>query len=666
MFIGGRQFAAADLWAESVPAGTSVAAPMSEFYAWWDLFLRPVPSRDVFLFATDARHLPFAMPMLAYRARTQGLDGTLAELVYSLYGNNRRMLYGLHNYARYFALNTSIGGGRILEGLWPALFRSAWVDTLRAFKPGRFDYTGYQPLLGAVTNAGLLATGGDDDCSLAGLKQTTPLIETGYEQGEGKLIPVGTVTARDLMNYGWEMNSLQMGARYHFVLRSWGVEDLAKKIFDEATRDIRGLSPFFEGDLQRDSPNLQPTLLRLQMVDDLAQSVKVSGQPFSADMNNAEAARLFYKRCWLRPYDVRWQAWTLNMANQADEMTQMLARYHRECGPMSDLRSMAYLSSISQQKIDQVANLKDLRNQLANSVPVPVPIKIDILGDGMFPNMSRLEQYRKLEQLFWEYPDYQIEHKVIKDYIHVCAFDSVKRFYFQMRKLIESDVQFSNLTGPFLWAVGFMQKDEELMRTAMEDSDTGSYQAILLAFWNSAAHDDDEGMSREMDYLIERYESKAGTESTGRILKGFVPLLPALKDPKHPDHGKALDYFGKRNEGQVLRTILVLRCGLSTNDAIRFLGGQETDRYRNVLMTYLLKDKERMKVVFADYEKNTVSDVRWVMAKWMYHDLVDGSASVEDKDLSVPGATSIRQAVLEKLGSRRPRGIIPFIDSLLQ
>ncbi|HTY87538.1 MAG TPA: hypothetical protein VMB80_08745 [Candidatus Acidoferrum sp.] len=649
LFLAGRQFAAFDLWTKSSAAGGS-SGSNSQYYAWWDLVLRQSAARKAFLSATDPRHRPFAMPMLVYYARSQALGSTMAEVIGPLYGDEQKTIHRLYSYAPYFAQNTTIGGGRILEGAWPALFRAAWVNALQAFRPTPLDYTNYRPLLDGLARAALLRPAGEEDASLIGLKSVAPLLEMGYEQGEGKLTPVATVTARDLLNYGWEMNGVQMGSRYGFVNQNWGVPQLAKTIFNEATRDIQGQSPFFKNDLQKQVYNLQPTLFRLQMVDDLGGRVGVDIQPFSKDMNDTNAARLFFKRCWLRPYDVRWQSWTLCYAQLQNDMVQLLTRYHQECGPLSDFISLVYLADwFTPEQLARVNGLKALRKTLAEAIPVPIPLKINALYDDKYSKMPNLERAREYERLFWTHPDSRLEERIITGYIAAGAFDSAKRFYREIRTMLDLEVAFSNNTGPQLWAIGFLQKDENLMATALEDSNTGSYRAMMLALWNCAVHGDPQGMERQMDDLVERYESSSGSESNGRVIKNFIPLIPALQDPQSPDHQKALDYFGKPNTGLVLRTLLILKQGMNTNDAIQFLGGPETDRFRHVVILYLLKDKEHMMEALQDYDAHTSSDVSWVMANWMARQTVEPNARVEDKDLKLPGAKTIAQAVREEL-----------------
>lgn len=649
LFMAGRENAAVALWGKSAGFHNN-GKDVPQFYSWWNFFLGSPSAKAVFLFATDPAHRPFAMPMLVYYARTQGLGETLSDVIYPLYHDEQDRIYRLHNYGPYFALHTGISGGRILEGAWPALSRKAWVETLRKFSPTDLDYTNYQPTLNNIVATALVRPAGEADNSLAGLKAAAPLLELGYEQGEGKLIPVATLTARDLLNYGWEMNGLQMGSRYIFVNNYWGVYDLAKSIFDAATRDIQGQSPFFKNDFQKSAFDLQSTLFRLQMIDGLGWMVGADVHPFSKDMNDTNAARLFYKRCWLRPYDVRWQAWTLCCAQQRDDMVQMLKQYHQECGPLSDVVSLEYIRDwFTQSQAGRVDGLTALEEQLADSIPVPIPLKINALYEKRYAHMSNLDRAREFEKLFWQDPDSGLEERIITGYIAAGAFDSAKRFYLEIRKLLDLGVGFSNNTGPQLWTIGFLEKDENLMITALKDSDTGSYMAMLTAFWNFAAHDDSQGMEQQMDELTERYESQEGPESTGRILKGFVPLIPALKDPNSPDHEKALDYFGKSNKGLVLRVVLILKYGLTKDDAIRLLGGPETDRFRHVVVLYLENDSSDMREAFLDFNKNSSSDSAWVIACWLAHKLLDPSGTITDQDLKTPGAQTIRAAVLEKL-----------------
>src|SRR5207237_6746247 len=137
-----------------------------------------------FLFATDEKQRPHSMGMLAYYARVQGLDRVLAELVPPLYADPNRTLLRLHNYGHYISY-TTVGGGRILEGAWPFLFRSDWLKTLQAFPLSGLDYTGHVALLKQY-RAPKLSRNEEEDASLIGLKEAAPLLELGYAHSEGR------------------------------------------------------------------------------------------------------------------------------------------------------------------------------------------------------------------------------------------------------------------------------------------------------------------------------------------------------------------------------------------------------------------------------------------------------------------------------------------------
>ena len=265
LFMAGRENAACALWkskvkfAEKTPTATTL-------FEWWDFFLRRPKARAAFEFAANPKQQRFAMPMITYYSRLQDLGSALADVMGPLFGEKPELFIRLHNYGGFLAASTSVGGGRILEGAWPAIFRMEWMKTLQEFPSSSLDYKGYADKIKIIP---LTAQTEADDSSLMAFEQAVPLLQLGHDQGEGKLIPVATVTARDLLNYGWEMNALQMGARYYFVNSMWGVPDLAETIFQQATRNIEGQTPFFPNKLQAKVFNLQESFYRLQMVDDL-------------------------------------------------------------------------------------------------------------------------------------------------------------------------------------------------------------------------------------------------------------------------------------------------------------------------------------------------------------------------------------------------------------
>lgn len=113
---------------------------------------------------------------------------------------------------------------------------------------------------------------------------------------------------------------------------------------------------------------------------------------------------------------------------------------------------------------------------------------------------------------------------------------------------------------------------------------------MILHVWDSTIADDDAAVSKEVDEIIDRYESSAGDDSQGRRLQKFLPLLPALKDPSNPKHQDALDYFGRDQSWGILRWLWIQKYKLPRDDAIDLLGGEEVGGPRQVLVPYLEGD----------------------------------------------------------------------------
>jgi hypothetical protein len=650
LFMAGREIAGCKLWRDKIkPNEKSIGA--HALTQWWDFFLRRPTARAAYEFITDPRQRRFGMPMMTYYSRLEYLGTPLVEVLPALYGTERETFTKLYNYGGFLSASTDVGGGRLLEGAWPAIFREEWRKTLTALPASPLDYNGYVEKLKAVKASDPLTPSAKEDLSLVGLKEIAPVLQLGYEQGKGKLIPVATVTARDLLNYGWEMNALQMGARYYFVKKVWGVPDLAETIFREATRDIEGQAPFFPDSPLGNAFNLLESYNRVQMVDDLGWRRSAENQPFAKDVRDAAGARTFYKRCWLRPYEVRMEGYALGRSGLTDDMIQVLKRYHAECGAKSDVITVEYLRDWDDKEIDQIPGLRELKEQIAETFIDPTGLQVKALYRKLYRSMPNDVRAKAYEQIFWRNPDSNLEQDILNGYIVGVAWKSAKRFYTQAREVVSREVGFSNWLAPKAWVLGFLQGDEALMDLALEDSNSGSQLAMITVIWHYLAHDQVEKMEAQIDQLIERYEPNAGPQSPGRMLKGFVPLLPALKDPKHPRHEEALDYFGKSGNAVVLRWILIEKYKLTPKEAIRFLGGRETDRFRRVLILYLEKDKGPMREAVVDFLENTPNTgATRVVASWVEGKLLEAHPQIEETDLRVSGAKSIREAVLEKLG----------------
>ena len=644
LFQAGREQTAAQIWQAGNVSKIEKQTPQQQGWAMW---LRKPFSREVFLFATNPTNFPMAMPMLSYDVMVNGTGKTLAELIEEFAGSPRR-LGELHNYAPLFAAKTGVGGGHVLNGAWALYSRMAWMQLLSTYSGAKNDYHGYENLVSQAKRAieKLSTREVDGDLCLIGLRECSPLLNLAHTEGIGKLLPTPVATARDLLNYGWEMSGWQMGSRYYFVQHQWGVHDLAETIYKLVTTQIEGLMPFFKRAADVSLPNYDASLKRLQMVEGLFHLSGFS-KPAVADAGQPEAARLFVKRCWLRPRDLEWQARALWDEHHVPDIPELLTSYHVEGGSLAAAFATSYLSRLNNEALNQLPHGAGIQFSIAESLPQPTYMKMRVVFERKSKDLDDFRRGQEMEKLYWQNPDSDLEERVIVYYIEAGAYKSLRRFYSEARPNFLDPVRFSNGLGLQLFVVGYCLDDPKLREQAMEDSSSASYMDMMIHLWEAAIQDKPKEIEKWAKEIIERYEQDKGANSTARRLLKFLPLLPALRDPKHASHREALEYFGKDSGWTILRFIWIEKFKLPTSDAIVFLGGRENSLLDQFLIAYMEKDVPLKSVQQLAYS-NARSEQK-VLGWCLYHKLHLVSPLQEDTDLKPPGATSIRQAVLERV-----------------
>ena len=644
LFQAGRERAASQLWQATNDFKLNKATPQQQ---GWNMWLRKPFSREVFVFATRPRNLPMAMPMLRYDVRVNETGSNLAELIEELAGSPER-LSELHNYAPLFATKTGIGGGHILNGAWAVYNRFAWMQLLEAYSAAQYEYHGYTNALSQAKKAmeKQLKKESDGDASMIGFRECAPLLNLARTEGIGKLVPTASVTARDLLNYGWEMTGRQMGARYFFVNQRWGVRDLAETIYNPVTTQVEGLMPFFKRQSEANLLHYDESLKRLQMVEGLFQTVGFS-TPAVGDAKPGEQARLFVKRCWLRPREVEWQARALWDEKHVSDVPNLIASLHAEGGSLADAFITHYLSSLNREAIGEIPGGEGLLFSIAESLPQPTYMKMRIVFDRKAKDLDDFKKGQEMEKLYWQNPDSGLEPRVIIYYIEAGAYKSARRFYSEARSNFLDPVSFSNGLGLQLFVLGYCLNDPKLRAEAMENSASASYMDMMMHLWEGAIEDKPKEMEKWANEIVQRYEQEQGVNSQARRLLKFLPLLPALRDARHASHREALEYFGKDQGWSILRFIWIEKFKLSNADAVVFLGGKENSLLNQFLMAYLEKDLPLQAV--QQLAHSNFRGEQKILGWCLYHKLHHVSGLNEDTDLKPPGTTSIREAVMAQV-----------------
>lgn len=646
LFLAGREQAAAKIWSKSPVEGTA----SNDVCAGWKLWLSHPTSKATYSYAINSHCWSLAMAMLAYDSQAYNNGDLIAEVIQPLAKTNLRLLE-LYDYAPFFALKTSIGGGRLTEGLWPAYQRRAW---LYLFTHCPFDTNGipkFSDELQAATNA--LAHepefDSDLDASLYGFKQTAPLLKLGYTEGVGKLVPTGVATLRDLLNYGWESTGLQMGSRYKFVNDRWGVPERAKPIAEIVTRDVPGLSPFFFNASNAHVYNYRETLKRLQNVDGIYSLVGWNQNPFWRE-NTGNTGWLFARRCWLRPSDFEWQARSMWDDVDFARIAELTEAFHNEAGPLAATRLLRYFTSIRRDLLKPVPHAEDLMAELAGQLAEPTRLYVNAVWYTKFAPLTDLERACQLEKIYWKNPDCGLEDWVVRYYCLAGDFKAARRFYIEARGNFLDPVRTSNGVGQPAFVLGYLLQDRKLRQMALEDSASGSYSDMILHIWDDAIRKDSAELKAQVEELIERYEPDSGKDSAGRRLQNFLPLLPALANSKDPHHQEAIHYFERENSWYILRWIWIQNFKLSKPDAVAFLGGVEAGGPIRVVTLYLEGNAKKTAAAMKELaHQNTGRTEQLALASYLSRRINDEPLDAGTPDLKPANATSTYKTVLSEL-----------------
>lgn len=650
LFLAERERAATTAWTNSAAASAFTNAVVRG----WELWLRRPTTREVYFFAAETDASPMALAMIAYDVLAYQTGELLEQTLPLLAGSDTR-LSAWHNYGPLLALWSSIDGGHILDGALPVHQRRAWRDALKqcdslpqeppdltdALRSADRDQPNVEPL-----------RRGSQDRSLTGFTNYVPLLRLGHKEGVGKLVPVAVATGRDLLHYGWEATGQQMGARYGFVQWRWCIPKQAKPILDIVTAQVPGLTPFFLRERDAGVANYPEMLDRLQMADGLQLRVGWSTPPFAGRAGGREDCETFIRRCWLRSSEFEWQARALWEVKNFTRIRDLVEELRDESGPLAAARALRYITSVTEypkpfQRVVKTAP------SLARKLSQPSRLWVRAVWSEKFAPLPPLEKAMELEKTYWQNTDCDVEDWVLHYYCQAGAFPAARRFYLQARHNFTDSVRVSNGPGRTAFVLGYCLDDRDLRECALEDSRSYSSADLVMHIWEAAIQDNRERLGRLADEHIQRYESQSGENSRCRVLKRFLPLLPALGDPNHPRRAEALRHFGKDNRWIVLCWIWIEKFKLPQNDAIVFLCGETNRADLRPLICALKNDARGARECLGEMiEQNALRTPLSVLASFVCRKTAGEPVNVRVPDLKPPGTKSTRDAVLERLRAR--------------
>jgi hypothetical protein len=450
------------------------------------------------------------------------------------------------------------------------------------------------------------------------------------------------------------MTGWQLGARYLFVRYRWGINETAEEIFKTVTTSVNGLMPFFRRAEYAQIGNYSECLSRLQMIEGLFALVGFSPYPPDTKSVTPVGARLFVKRAWLRPGDFQWQVRMLWDGDSIREIPDLIQGLREQGGELAASVILAYLNSLSDDALHRIPNGAELKISVGESVPQPTAAKVKAVLEPKFKELDNFYKGQQYEKLYWQNQDAGLEQRILLNYSVSGGFKSARRFYSQARRNFRDPVTFSNGGGLYIFMLGLCSNDQALRKQALEDSRSGSFNDMMMNIWDAAVRDLPAELETNVKELIERYEQNQGSDSLGRRLQRFLPLLPALRDVKHSGHREALEYFGKEGGWTILRFIWIEKFKMPTEEAITFLGGRENNALALAIIYYLEKDQSNMlDALNKVFKLNTFRQEQRVFAACLYDRIHPLTLPEDAVDLKPPGATSITEAVLDRIDAGR-------------
>jgi hypothetical protein len=302
-----------------------------------------------------------------------------------------------------------------------------------------------------------------------------------------------------------------------------------------------------------------------------------------------DAARLALRRCWLDTAHLGTQLEALARAKcPAEEQTAALRRLHREGGPLGDVDMLSsLLLSGPEDKLHLIPDRDQLLHEFATGIPAALDARSYLAWADHQHDPTWLGYGEALERIGWD-ALYPVEpSQVFANYLQANAVERAKRYYDEILPFFSDRVAFSNTLGPRRWALACVEGDRATMDAVLKQNATFSQEDLRLRASDALARENFDVASEMLQLGIQRYR---GNESEKQLL-GFIPLIPALKDPSHPDHAKALDYFGPRSWWGFVQWNLLEKTELPVEEGVRFLGGDGAIPQARVLIAALSEDR---------------------------------------------------------------------------
>lgn len=589
---------------------------------WWSHLVEKKYADELCLAAVSLENPAHTLPLLTAAARQKNSASFQGDMLRMFFASQPKALLAAYEQAPWLYETGSIEAGHMSGGAWTLAARRDWLTALRAYPADRRP----AELSDEVIDAALQAQKESrlaPDPSLSGLAEAAPILRTAFAQARAPLAPVSTITLADLLHHGWEVQALHLGARHYFLNRRYGDQALGAKYREALAAANAELDSMLA--LRNDSPS-QPKpaaspahalLGRLEAAGSLRSTLIFAGVLVEND--RPRDFRAFSRTIWFSPANM----YRSISASQGDahRLIDLLAAEGNV-----ELCRRALSTPISETTRDRFKitdeHLARLSAHLAPTDPLWLTLRRDEI-DAM-PDHQRAITF---ETAYWNDPNERLATEVYRTYLAARDFASAQRFYDHARRQFGGSVAFSNSLGPSRLMRAIIDNDEPGIATALRDSATGSGGDLIIQMMVAIHKKDRPALTQIVNAAVERYPARENSKplNSNEKLKAFLPLWPALADPNHADHAKALDFFGPVADWPSLRWLIAERLNLSTPDKIRFFGGDQAQAEFPFFIAYLRRDAgafEKLYTARGAPSQRKTQHMAWVLVEHLRGDLL--------------------------------------------
>jgi hypothetical protein len=624
------------------PSGA--AAPL---WRAWDLIVRLPPATEALPLAAQPENRLYAAPVFeAYASTDPAYDGLLAELGQKLYPGDR---WGrLYDFGASL-IHDSVNRQRVADD-FPARAVRAWLGVLRPISPAPGDAAEAPVLAKAVQ---------DDKKKLDPLAPPSPelaqLLNLGVHQGEGPLGPVGVVTARDLLVFGWEQAGLQYGTLHTGLSILQSGRDQARDLEKNWFGAVEGWAVFTQN-LKLPVFSPLPESDRYEFILASRVAFQLLQQPPAAWPKTPGA---YGQRRWLAdPH--RALDFMLRHDGTPEQATRFVRRSIQEGdqGNLGDLLAQDnhFMWDVSghQWQAGHMVEMLKLRDELLRAVPLSVNGPLSALGAKLAGQKDPFAYAQALERLHWQSGLAIAPQTVFLQYVRAQAFTSANRFYNRWQEAMPDRQRFQETLGPANFALAVLQNNEERAQAALRDcapSMSGEVE-IAAAFLSKTPED----AAKPIDAWVGRFPKAPGAPRYQK-LRDYISLIPALNDPKDPRHEQALTDYPKTSATFLLpQWALLARAHLPPAEAVRFFDDGTGQGERALIIAALKGDRPAFESLYASVagppaiasdvrltpnESRRTEGSRGVLCAWLRNLLLKTPPPKTEPDLMPAGAAPL-------------------------